>query len=124
MAKDGLLPSVFGQIHPKFKTPHWATLTIGVITATLAAVLPVDLLGNMTSVGTLLAFFIVHLGVIVMRFTRPDVERRFKIPGGKYFSLLFPIIGMVISVCLIAVAEVTTIWVMYKHSNHILFLFF
>lgn len=111
MAKDGLLPEIFARVHPKFKTPHWATLLIGFCTATLAAVLPVDLLGNMTSVGTLLAFFIVHLGVIVMRFTRPDAERRFKIPGGKYLSLIFPIIGMFISIALLALAEVTTIWV-------------
>lgn len=110
MAKDGLLPQVFCKVHPKFKTPYIATLTIGFITAVLAAVLPVDLLGNMTSVGTLLAFFVVHVGVIVMRFTRPDAPRRFKIPGGKYFSLIFPLIGMFISVALIALAEVTTIW--------------
>ncbi|KAI9265316.1 amino acid permease-domain-containing protein [Helicostylum pulchrum] len=110
MAQDGLLPPMFAKIHPKFKTPHLATITVGTITAVMAAVLPVDFLGNMTSVGTLLAFFIVHLGVIVLRFTRPDIERRFKIPGGKYFSLVFPILGMCISVALIAVAEVTTIW--------------
>ncbi|EIE90407.1 hypothetical protein G6F46_008297 [Rhizopus delemar] len=110
MAKDGLLPPVFAKVHPKFKTPYVATLTIGFITAILAAVLPVDLLGNMTSVGTLLAFFVVHVGVIVMRFTRADAPRRFKIPGGKYPSLIFPLIGMFISVALIALAEVTTIW--------------
>ncbi|RCH82173.1 hypothetical protein CU098_000654, partial [Rhizopus stolonifer] len=110
MAQDGLLPPVFCKVHPKFKTPYIATLTIGFITALLAAVLPVDLLGNMTSVGTLLAFFVVHVGVIVMRFTRPEAPRRFKIPGGRYLSLIFPLIGMFISVALIALAEVTTIW--------------
>lgn len=110
MAKDGLLPSIFCKVHPRFQTPYVATLTVGFITAVLAAVLPVDLLGNMTSVGTLLAFFVVHVGVIVMRFTRPDAPRRFKIPGGKYLSLIFPLIGMFISVALIALAEVTTIW--------------
>ncbi|KAI9495056.1 amino acid permease-domain-containing protein [Zychaea mexicana] len=110
MAKDGLFPQVFAKVHPRFKTPYIATITVGSITALLSAVLPVDLLGNMTSVGTLLAFFIVHAGVIVLRFTRPDVERWFKIPGGKYFFIVFPILGMVICVLLIAVAEVTTIW--------------
>ncbi|KAI7906485.1 amino acid permease-domain-containing protein [Cokeromyces recurvatus] len=110
MAQDGLLPSVFAKVHPKFKTPWVTTLTVGFITAVLSAILPVDLLGNMTSVGTLLAFFVVHAGVIVMRFTRPEVERRFKIPGGKYLSLVFPTLGMAVSVALIAVAEVTTIW--------------
>ncbi|KAG2227998.1 hypothetical protein INT45_012022 [Circinella minor] len=110
MAKDGLLPQIFTKVHPKFKTPYVATITVGIITALLSAVLPVDLLGNMTSVGTLLAFFIVHCGVIVLRFTRPDVERWFKIPGGKYLFIVFPVIGQVICVLLIAVAEVTTIW--------------
>ncbi|KAI9027534.1 amino acid permease-domain-containing protein [Phycomyces nitens] len=110
MAKDGLLPAFIAKVHPRFQTPYIATLIVGTITAVLAAVLPVDLLGNMTSVGTLLAFFVVHAGVIVMRFTRPDVERRFRIPGGKYPSLLVPLCGMVVSVLLIAVAEVTTIW--------------
>ncbi|KAI8378842.1 amino acid permease-domain-containing protein [Choanephora cucurbitarum] len=110
MALDGLLPPMFTILHPRFKTPWVAQLTVGFITAILSAVLPVDLLGNMTSVGTLLAFFVVHAGVIVLRFTRPEVPRRFRIPGGKYFSLIFPIIGMAISIALIAVAEVTTIW--------------
>ena len=110
MAKDGLVPSFFAKVHPRFKTPYRSTILVGTIMAIMSAILPVDLLGNMTSVGTLLAFFIVHCGVIVLRFTRPDVERWFKIPGGKYFFIVFPIIGMVISVLLIAVCEVTTIW--------------
>ena len=110
MAKDGLVPSFFAKVHPRFKTPYRSTILVGTIMAIMSAILPVDLLGNMTSVGTLLAFFIVHCGVIVLRFTRPDVERWFKIPGGKYFFIIFPIIGMVISVLLIAVCEVTTIW--------------
>ncbi|KAG0182086.1 hypothetical protein DFQ28_007983 [Apophysomyces sp. BC1034] len=111
IARDGLLPPVFAKVHSRFKTPYVSTLVVGIITALLAAILPVDLLGNMTSIGTLLAFFVVHAAVIIMRFTRPDAERRFKTPGGKYFSLVFPILGMIISVMLIAVAEVTTIWV-------------
>ncbi|KAG2224594.1 hypothetical protein INT45_003734 [Circinella minor] len=110
MAKDGLVPSIFAKVHPRFKTPYMSTILVGSITAILSAILPVDLLGNMTSVGTLLAFFIVHCGVIVLRFTRPDVERWFKIPGGKYLFIVFPILGMVICVLLIAVAEVSTIW--------------
>lgn len=114
IAKDGMLPSVFAKVHPKFKTPYVATIVVGTITAILAAILPVDLLGNMTSIGTLLAFFIVHAGVILLRFTRPDVERWFKIPGGKYLFAVFPILGMVVCVLLIAVAEVTTIWVSFQ----------
>ncbi|KAI9249240.1 amino acid permease-domain-containing protein [Phascolomyces articulosus] len=110
MAKDGLLPEFFAKVHPRFKTPYRSTILVGTVMAIASAILPVDLLGNMTSVGTLLAFFIVHCGVIVLRFTRPDVERWFKIPGGKRFFIIFPLLGIVISVLLIAVAEVTTIW--------------
>ncbi|KAG2227997.1 hypothetical protein INT45_012021 [Circinella minor] len=110
MAKDGLVPSFFAKVHPRFKTPYRSTIFVGTIMAIMSAILPVDLLGNMTSVGTLLAFFIVHCGVIVLRFTRPDVERWFKIPGGKHLFIVFPIIGMVVSILLIAVSEVTTIW--------------
>lgn len=117
MAKDGLLPAAFAKVHPRFQTPYIATIAVGTITAIMAAILPVDLLGNMTSVGTLLAFFIVHAGVILLRFTRPDVQRWFKIPGGKYLFVIFPVIGMVISVLLIAVAEVTTIWVSLIHTG-------
>ncbi|KAI9263166.1 amino acid permease-domain-containing protein [Phascolomyces articulosus] len=110
MATDGLFPPWFAKIHPKYKTPYVATLVIGFITAIMAAVLPVDLLGNMTSIGTLFAFLTVHVGVIILRFTQPDVERRFKIPGGKYFSLAYPIMGIIISILLITTSEVTTIW--------------
>ncbi|KAI8147804.1 amino acid/polyamine transporter I [Fennellomyces sp. T-0311] len=110
MASDGLLPPWLATIHPRFKTPYIATLIIGTITAIIAAVLPVDLLGNMTSVGTLLAFLLVHVGVIILRFTKPHAERKFRIPGGKYVFLVFPLLGIAISIMLIAVAEVTTIW--------------
>ncbi|KAI9310975.1 amino acid permease-domain-containing protein [Dichotomocladium elegans] len=110
MAVDGLLPPIFAKVHPRFKTPYITTITVGFITAILASVFPVDLLGNMTSIGTLLAFFIVHAGVILLRFTRPDIHRWFKIPGGKYFFAVFPILGMAVCVLLMAVTEVTTIW--------------
>jgi APA family basic amino acid/polyamine antiporter len=110
MARDGLLPRWFGRVHPRFKTPYRPTIVAGVITAILCAILPVDILGNMTSVGTLLAFFLVHFGIIILRFTRPDIPRGFTIPGGKWGGIGVPVIGMAISILLIAVAEVTTIW--------------
>ncbi|RUP45930.1 amino acid permease-domain-containing protein [Jimgerdemannia flammicorona] len=110
MAKDGLLPSIFTKLHPRFKTPYVPTIITGVITAFLGALLPVDLLGNMTSVGTLLAFFLVHVGVLILRFTRPDIPRPFKIPGAGFLWMPIPIVGAAISVLLIAVSDVTTIW--------------
>ena len=118
MAKDGLLPQVFTKVHPKFKTPYVATIIVGLITSILSALLPVDLLGNMTSVGTLFAFFIVHCGVVVLRITRPDVDRWFKIPGPGYTWIVFPFIGGAICILLIAVAEVSTIWVSDKKRIH------
>ncbi|KAG2181834.1 hypothetical protein INT44_008650 [Umbelopsis vinacea] len=110
MARDGLLPRWLGKIHPRFKTPYRTTIITGIITAVLGAILPVDILGNLTSVGTLLAFFLVHFGIIILRFTRPDIPRGFTIPGGKWGGIIIPLMGMIISVVLIAVAEVTTIW--------------
>jgi APA family basic amino acid/polyamine antiporter len=110
MARDGLLPRWFGKVHPRFKTPYRPTIVAGIITAILGAILPVGILGNMTSVGTLLAFFLVHFGIIILRFTRPDIPRGFTIPGGKWGGIGVPVIGMTISILLIAVAEVTTIW--------------
>lgn len=71
MANDGLFPSAFSRIHPKTGTPYVATLTSGITCAVLASLLPVDLLGNLTSVGTLFAFFLVSISVIVLRITDP-----------------------------------------------------
>ncbi|KAL1914426.1 uncharacterized protein VTP21DRAFT_8878 [Calcarisporiella thermophila] len=110
MAHDGLLPTPFALIHPRFRTPYIPTILSGISVSLLGAFLPVDLLANMTSVGTLFAFFLVHLGVIVLRFTHPDSPRRFKIPGPGYTWMIFPIIGAGISLLLIVVAEPTTIY--------------
>ncbi|RUS12939.1 amino acid/polyamine transporter I, partial [Endogone sp. FLAS-F59071] len=110
MAKDGLLPSTFAKLHPRFRTPYLPTIITGLVTAILGALFPVDLLGNMTSVGTLLAFFLVHVGVLILRFTRPDIPRPFKVPGPGLSWMIVPILGAAISVLLIAVSDVTTIW--------------
>jgi len=89
MAADGLLPSAFQKLHPNFGTPYLATLFSGVICAALAAVLPVDVLGNLTSVGTLFAFFLVSLSVPVLRFTDPELPRAFQIPGPNWLGGYF-----------------------------------
>lgn len=110
MAKDGLLPEFFTNIHPRFRTPYIPTVLTGVATAILAAFLPIDLLGNMSSVGTLLAFFLVHIGVLILRFTRPDLPRPFRIPGRGYWWMCIPILGAATSLLLIAASDATTIW--------------
>jgi APA family basic amino acid/polyamine antiporter len=79
MSHDGLLPKVFGVIHPKFRTPHISTLITGVCAATLGGCLPIGILGELVSIGTLIAFIVVCLGVLVLRYTRPDLKRPFRV---------------------------------------------
>jgi APA family basic amino acid/polyamine antiporter len=84
MAHDGLLPPVFGAVHPRFRTPHIATLITGVVAAIAAGLLPIDILGELVSIGTLIAFIVVCVGVLVLRYTRPDLHRPFRIAGGTF----------------------------------------
>lgn len=80
MSKDGLLPKGFGFAHPKFKTPHIATLVTGAFAAPVAGIFPIGLLGELVSIGTLLAFVVVCIGVLVLRHVKPDAPRPFKVP--------------------------------------------
>jgi APA family basic amino acid/polyamine antiporter len=79
MSHDGLLPKVFGVVHPKFRTPHISTLITGVCAATLGGCLPIGILGELVSIGTLIAFIVVCVGVLVLRYTRPDLKRPFRV---------------------------------------------
>nr|WP_294934143.1 amino acid permease [uncultured Flavobacterium sp.] len=94
MGKDGLLPKVFSDLHPKYKTPYKANLIILVIVGLFAAFVPGDIVGDMTSIGTLFAFILVCISVIVLRKTHPEMKREFKTP----FVPLVPILG--VGVCL------------------------
>lgn len=80
MSRDGLLPPTMGRVHPRFKTPHVSTLITGVCSAITAGLLPVDLLGEMVSIGTLLAFAVVCVSVLLLRYTRPELPRGFRTP--------------------------------------------
>jgi APA family basic amino acid/polyamine antiporter len=80
MADDGLLPPSISRCHPKFKTPHVATVWTGVISALFAGFLPLDYLAELISIGILLAFMVVCIGVLVMRYKRPDAHRPFRVP--------------------------------------------
>jgi basic amino acid/polyamine antiporter, APA family len=81
MARDGLLPkSVFGVVHPTFRTPWKSTILIGIFVATLSGTLPIDSLLHLTNIGTLLAFVIVCAAVLIMRKKYPDIERPFRCP--------------------------------------------
>jgi APA family basic amino acid/polyamine antiporter len=81
MAKDGLLPrGIFGSLHPKFKTPYKSTLLVGLIVSIVAAVTPINNISEMCSMGTLLAFSMVCLAVLILRKREPNLERPYKTP--------------------------------------------
>ena len=81
MGRDGMLPPVFAKLHPRYCTPHINTLITGFGIALLAAVFPLDILGDLVSMGTLIAFVAVCLGVMILRHTQPDLPRTFRVPA-------------------------------------------
>lgn len=91
MSRDGLLPKTFSHVHPRFRTPHVTILITGVIAAFFAGILPIAIVGELVSIGTLFAFVIVCTGVIVLRRTQPGAPRPFRCPGVP----LIPILGIV-----------------------------
>jgi APA family basic amino acid/polyamine antiporter len=92
MSRDGLLPPIFGKIHPKFQTPYVTTIVTGVVAAIVAGFFPIALLGELVSIGTLLAFVIVCFGVMILRYKRPNIPRPFKTP----LVPAVPILGILI----------------------------
>ena len=96
MSRDGLLWEWVGRIHPRFRTPYLTSIVVGIFAAFLAAFFPITLLGELVSLGTLLAFTIVCLGVWVLRVRHPDLHRPFRTP----LVPIVPICGMVVSIAL------------------------
>ncbi|MEO8622452.1 MAG: amino acid permease [bacterium] len=99
MSRDGLLPELFGRVHPKFRTPHLSTMFTGTIVAIVAGITPIDKLGQLVSIGTLLAFVLVCIGLILLRRTSPGLHRPFRTPAVP----LVPILGALI--CLVQMAS-------------------
>ncbi len=91
MSRDGLLPVKFGEIHARFKTPWLATTITGVVSLIMAAIFPIGFLGELVSIGALLAFVMVCAGVWVMRVTKPELPRPFRTP----WVPVIPILGIV-----------------------------
>ena len=90
MSKDGLLPKVFSEIHSKFRTPYKSTLFFLVFVSLFAALVPGRVVGEMTSIGTLFAFILVCIGVLVLRKTQPNAPRAFRTP----LVPLIPVLGV------------------------------
>jgi APA family basic amino acid/polyamine antiporter len=93
MARDGLLPKRFAAVHPQFRTPYVTTILTGTIAACFAGLFPIGILGELVSIGTLLAFVIVSIGVLVLRYTHPKLPRAFKTP----LVPIVPILGAAVS---------------------------
>jgi APA family basic amino acid/polyamine antiporter len=96
MANDGLLPAWAGRIHPRFKTPHVSTIVTGVVVAVAAGLTPIATLGTLVSIGTLMAFVIVSLGVIVLRRTQPDLPRPFRMPWVPVLPVLSAVVALLL----------------------------
>jgi APA family basic amino acid/polyamine antiporter len=95
MSRDGLLPASFGKIHPRFRTPHLSTVITGSVVALTAGFVPLRTLSELVSIGSLLAFTMVCIGVIILRRTRPDLPRPFRVPGVPYVPLAGALICLV-----------------------------
>jgi APA family basic amino acid/polyamine antiporter len=107
MAKDRLFFSFAAQVHEKFGTPHRISLMTGALCAVASGLAPIDVLSELVSLGTLLAFFTVSLGVIVLRRRRPELHRPFRVPGGDYWV---PLTSASISGALMCSMPASTLW--------------
>jgi APA family basic amino acid/polyamine antiporter len=100
MADDGLLPPSMSRCHPRFKTPHVSTLWTGIIAALIAGLFPLDVLADLISIGILLAFAVVCIGVLVLRRKRPDAHRPFRVPWAPFTCVLGAVICLSMTLAL------------------------
>jgi APA family basic amino acid/polyamine antiporter len=96
MSHDGLLPKVFSHLHPKFRTPYKSNMMLFVFVGLFAAFIPDDITGDLTSIGTLLAFVLVCAGIWIMRVKNPEVPRPFRTPGASPKFPIVPILGILV----------------------------
>jgi APA family basic amino acid/polyamine antiporter len=108
MSRDQLLPAGVSKVHPRFGTPYITTIITGLVVALFAGLLRIDVVGEMTSIGTLFAFVVVCIAVLILRVKRPDATRPFKVPGGA----MIPVLGTLSCIYLMASLPVIT-WVRF-----------
>jgi basic amino acid/polyamine antiporter, APA family len=106
MSSDGMLPGIFGQVSERFKTPTFTTIICGVAGAVVAGLVPIDVLGQLVSIGTLMAFLIVCSGVLVLRRTHPDLERPFRV---RHVNIVAPL-GILSALALMSMLPIDT-WI-------------
>ena len=104
MSRDGLLPSMFSRVHPRFRTPATATWIAGFLVGIPAGILDIGTLSDLSNIGTLFAFVLVSLGVIILRYKQPDRHRGFRAPGG----LAAPILSVIFCILLMAGLPILT----------------
>jgi len=108
MSRDGLLPKVFSRIHPQFRTPDVATWVAGFVVGVPAGLLDIGTVANLSNIGTLFAFVLVSIGVIILRYREPERHRGFRVPFGP----ILPILSIVFCVVLMMGLEVVT-WIRF-----------
>ena len=97
MARDGMLPAVFAKVHPRFRTPYLSSALIGVVVAVVAAVGKLDVVADLVNVGTLAAFVLVSIGVVILRRRRPDMERKFRVPASPFVPILSAVLAVALA---------------------------
>jgi basic amino acid/polyamine antiporter, APA family len=108
MSRDRLLPAGVSKVHPRFRTPYITTMITCIIVATVAGLVPIQILGEMTSIGTLFAFVVVSLAVMILRIRRPEAPRPFRVAGGH----IIPVLGVLSCTYLMVSLSVMT-WVRF-----------
>jgi basic amino acid/polyamine antiporter, APA family len=103
MSRDGLFPKLFSAVHPKFKTPHWSTWIAGIAVGIPAGIFAVSEAADLSNIGTLFAFLLVSLGVIVLRRTQPDRPRGFRVPFVPWFPLISVLLCIALMIGLLVI---------------------
>jgi APA family basic amino acid/polyamine antiporter len=108
MSRDGLLPAVFRHVHPRFRTPDLATWIAGVLVAIPSGLFDIGTLANLSNIGTLFAFVLVSIGVLILRYREPERHRGFRAPGGP----IAPVLSIIFCTLLMAGLEILT-WIRF-----------